>query len=102
MTLFSMVSAACLMLGMGKTSFQKDACSAGGTGACSGSAHAKLPVRGAGVVVGLDIIDHFVCRGKGQADVAVGAAVVEGDVAGGCILQGGAGEADIGHKAPFF
>ena len=56
-------------------------------------------IGGACVIVGLDVVHHFIHGGEGQADVAVGAAIVQGDAAGVGILQGGAGEADVGHEA---
>lgn len=56
-------------------------------------------IGGACVIVGLDVIHHLVYGGEGQTDIAVGAAIVQSDAAGVGILQGGAGEADVGHEA---
>lgn len=58
-----------------------------------------LVVGGACVIVGLDVIHHLVHGGEGKTDIAVSAAIIEGDAAGVGILQGGAGEADVGHEA---
>ena len=62
------------------------------------SADADLVVGGACVIVGLDVIHHLVHGGEGKTDIAVSAAIIEGDAAGVGILQGGAGEQTLGTK----